>query len=45
MFTWRHILWLVICALMVTAVILAADRKKPALRQILTSACVISLLS
>jgi len=45
MFTWRHILWLVICALMVTAVILAADRKKPALRQILTTACVISLLS
>lgn len=45
MFSWQHIVWLGICALMVAAVVAAAARKKPTLQQILTSACVISFLS
>ena len=45
MFSWQHIVWLGICALMVAAMVAAAARKKPALQQILTSACVISFLS
>ena len=45
MFSWQHIVWLGICALMVAAMVAAAARKKPSLQQILTSACVISFLS
>ena len=45
MFSWQHIVWLGICALMVAAMVAAAARKKPTLQQILTSACVISFLS
>lgn len=45
MFSWQHIVWLGICALMIAAMVAAAARKKPTLQQILTSACVISFLS
>ena len=45
MFSWQHIVWLGICALMVAAMVAASARKKPTLQQILTSACVISFLS
>ena len=45
MFSWQHIVWLGICALMVAAMVAAAARKKPTLQQILTSACVVSFLS
>lgn len=45
MFSWQHIVWLGICALMIAAMVAAAARKKPTLQQILTSACVVSFLS
>ena len=45
MFSWQHFVWLGICALMVAAVVAAAARKKPSLQQVLTCACIISLLS
>lgn len=45
MFTWRHFLWLAISAVMIAGIILAAERKKPALKQVLTTALIVALLS
>ena len=45
MFTWRHFVWLGICFILVTAAVYTAEKKKPALKQVLTFACVIAMLS
>ena len=45
MFTWRHFLWLAISAVLILSLVTAADRKKPALNQVLTKALIIALLS
>lgn len=45
MFTWRHILWLVICAGMVACTVAAYRRKRPSLSRVLTTAMIISVLS
>lgn len=45
MFTWRHFLWLAISAVLILSLVTAADRKKPALNQVLTTALIIALLS
>ena len=45
MFTWRHLLWLLICAVMVTVAVAGYRRKKPPLRKVLRTALIISVLS
>ena len=45
MFTWRHLLWLAICAGMVTCTVAAFRRKRPSLSRVLTTAMIISVLS
>ena len=45
MFTFRHLIWLAICVVMVTASVIYASKKKMTLTEVLTVACVISVLS
>ena len=45
MFTWRHFVWLAICAAVVILLIFSYKKKKPTLEQVLTSACVVCVLS
>ncbi len=45
MYTWRHLLWLVICAGMVSAIIYAFKKKRPNLDRVLTTALIIAVLS
>ena len=45
MFTWRHLLWLAICACMVTATVNAYKRKRPGMDRVLTTALIVALLS
>ncbi len=45
MFTWRHILWLFICAAMITVTVMRYRRKRPALKKVLKTAMIISVLS
>lgn len=45
MFTWRHLLWLVICAVMVFVIVRYYNKKRPDLSKVLTSALIVALLS
>ncbi len=45
MFTWRHILWLLICLLMAGAAVYLYGRKRPPLSRVLTYALIVSALS
>ena len=45
MFTWRHLLWLLICAIMVTVTVAAFRKKRPPLKKVLKTAMIISILS
>ena len=45
MFSWRHLLWLAICAGLVLAIVYAYHRKRPALDRVLTTALIIAALS
>lgn len=45
MFTWRHFVWLGICAILIVIVIQQYKKKKPTLNQVLTTACMISVFS
>ena len=45
MFTWRHILWLIICAGMVAVTVAAFKKKRPSLSRVLTTATIIAVLS
>ena len=45
MFTWRHMIWLVICASLVTWIVYSFKRKRPALNRVLTTALIIAVLS
>ncbi len=45
MYTWRHILWLLICTLMAAAAVGAYSRKRPPLSTVLTYALIVSILS
>ncbi|MCR5090069.1 MAG: YwaF family protein [Oscillospiraceae bacterium] len=45
MFTWRHILWLLICLIATLAIVYAYGRKRPPLSKVLTCALTVSVLS
>ena len=45
MFTWRHLVWLVICAGLVTMGVCAFNKKRPSLNRVLTTALIIAVLS
>ena len=45
MFTWRHLLWLAICACMVYVIVRAYNKKRPGMDSVLTTALVIAVLS
>lgn len=45
MFTWRHLLWLLICAVMVFAVLCGYNKKRPGLQRVLTTALIIAMVS
>ena len=45
MYTWRHLLWLVICAGMVLMIMNSFKKKRPDLDRVLTTALIIAVLS
>lgn len=45
MFTWRHLLWLVICGGIVFVIVRDYNKKRPGLIKVLTSALIVALLS
>ena len=45
MFTWRHFVWLFICLVMIAVTVIVYDKKKPALKQVLNTACLICVFS
>ncbi len=45
MFTWRHLLWLVICAVIVFMINRDYSKKRPDLGKVLTSALIVAILS
>ena len=45
MFTWRHFLWLIICACVVIALVRAFNKKRPELSSVLTTALIVALTS
>ena len=45
MFTLRHFLWLSICTIMITIVLISFNKKRPSLNKVLTTAMIISILS
>jgi len=45
MFTWRHLLWLVICAGLIWAAVHAFDKKRPGLDRALTTALIAAVIS
>ena len=45
MFTWRHLLWLVICAAMVSSAVYLFKKKRPDLDRVLTIALIVAVLS
>ena len=45
MFTWRHLLWLVISAGLIWAAVHAFDKKRPALDRVLTTALIAAVIS
>ena len=45
MFTWRHLLWLVICAGLIFATVRAYNKKRPGMESVLTTALIIAVLS
>ncbi len=45
MYTWRHLLWLVICAVMVSVIMFSFKKKRPTPDRVLVTALIISVLS
>ncbi len=45
MFTWRHLLWLLVCACMVIGTTYAYKKKRPGIDSVLTTALIIAVLS
>ena len=45
MFTWRHLLWLLVCACMVMGTTYAYKKKRPGIDSVLTTALIIAVLS
>ena len=45
MFTWRHLLWLAISAVMAFVIVRDYNKKKPELSKVLTSALIVALIS
>ncbi|MBR2577996.1 MAG: YwaF family protein, partial [Erysipelotrichaceae bacterium] len=45
MFTWRHFVWLFICLVMIVMTVISYDKKKPSLKKVLNTACIICALS
>ena len=45
MFTWRHLLWLAICAGLVWAAVHAFNKKRPGLDRVLTTALIVAVIS
>jgi cytochrome bd-type quinol oxidase subunit 2 len=45
MFTWRHLLWLVICAGLIWAAVHSFNKKRPGIDSVLTTALIIAVLS
>ena len=45
MFTWRHLLWLVICAGIVSVLMYAYNKKRPNLERVITGALVMAIIS
>ena len=45
MFTWQHILWLVICLIMIAALLYDYRRRRPPLQKVLTSALILAVVS
>ena len=45
MFTWRHLLWLMICVCLIILAIHAYNKKRPGLDRVLTVALIISVMS
>ena len=45
MFTWRHLIWLVICAVIVSAIVCGFRRKRPTLDRVLTTALIVAVIS
>lgn len=45
MYTWRHLLWLLICAGMISGILYAYGKKRPGLDRVLTTALIVAALS
>ena len=45
MFTWRHLLWLVICAGLIWAAVHAYNKKRPGMDRVLTTALIVAVMS
>ena len=45
MFSFYHILWLILCALLITISVVMLKKYRPSLKQVLTIACVVSVCS
>ena len=45
MFTYRHIIWLLICLIMILIILYSFNKKRPSLDKVLTTALIISILS
>lgn len=45
MFTWRHLLWLVICAGLIWAAVHAYNKKRPGMDRVLTTALIVAVIS
>ena len=45
MFTWRHFVWLGICAIIATCLILVYSKRRPPLTKVLNTAIIVSILS
>ncbi|MBQ7145680.1 MAG: hypothetical protein IJR95_02790 [Lachnospiraceae bacterium] len=43
MYTWRHLLWLLICAGMISGILYAYAKKRPGLDRVLTTALLLYL--
>ena len=45
MFTWQHIVWLVICFLLIAALLYSYQRRRPPLQKVMNSALILAIVS